>query len=395
MEVPEGRLKMVAFVSAMAVSAVPPGLKKGAVLFPPLKRWAIISRPSGTSATGTSEDMAHSRLILVFGLATGILFLIACELYAETAQDEETPKVKTRVNISLPTLGGKQYWQDVYIYGGWRIQRNVFTKHHRLLGPKDFRQAWGSREQCEYVLEKAKAEEKAVIVSDDVCLLLHGLGRSKDSMKRMKRSLIKAGYEVYDVNYASLSYKMERLSEQLREILTSMQGDFKEINVVTHSMGGIIARDVLSKNEFENMGRLVMLAPPNQGAKMADWLLGKAPLRYFTGPSGKQLRTDAESFARKAGVPKCEFGVIAGQRKGGKGFNPFISEPDDGLVGVEETKMDGMKDFVVVRATHAFIMSKKETIRQTINFIENGEFDHGDSEDELPDNHDRAANSGG
>ncbi len=55
MEVPEGRLKMVAFVGSMTVSAVPLGLKKGDVLFPPLKRWAIISRPSGTSATGISS----------------------------------------------------------------------------------------------------------------------------------------------------------------------------------------------------------------------------------------------------------------------------------------------------------------------------------------------------
>ncbi len=54
MEVPEGRLKMVAFVAVITVAAVPPGLKKGGVPFPPLKRWAIISRPYGTSATVTS-----------------------------------------------------------------------------------------------------------------------------------------------------------------------------------------------------------------------------------------------------------------------------------------------------------------------------------------------------
>ena len=44
----------------------------------------------------------------------------------------------------MPTLGGKVFWGDNFIYAGWRIQENVVTGHHRLLDPDDVRQAWGT-----------------------------------------------------------------------------------------------------------------------------------------------------------------------------------------------------------------------------------------------------------
>lgn len=47
-------------------------------------------------------------------------------------------------NIPFPTLGGKQFWTDRYIYSGWRIQENVITGHSRLLDPGDMRRCWGA-----------------------------------------------------------------------------------------------------------------------------------------------------------------------------------------------------------------------------------------------------------
>ncbi len=59
-------------------------------------------------------------------------------------------------NIAAPTLGGRQFWGDVFYFRGYRIQKNVFTGHFRLLDPRDNRQAWGTREQCQLALEEIR-----------------------------------------------------------------------------------------------------------------------------------------------------------------------------------------------------------------------------------------------
>lgn len=281
---------------------------------------------------------------------------------------------KKRFNIPLPTMGGKQYWSDVELYGGWRIQQSVFTKHYRLLSPKDIRRAWGSLEQCRYVLEEAKIKGKARLRSDKVCVLIHGYWRSKDSMKGLKKGLQNAGYQVYGINYPSTRLEIEKFAVQVRGILEQIRPDFEEINIVTHSMGGIVARSVLSKEDSPEVNRLVMVAPPNQGAVLADLLEHWWPKGYITGPAGEQLMTDVESYSRNAGVPKCEFGIIAGKRGTENGWNPIVPGDDDAVVGVANTKLEGMKDFIVIRGIHTTIMNNEESISQTLNFLKTGKF---------------------
>ena len=65
-----------------------------------------------------------------------------------------TAKTTTKKTEDLPpnwkfgTLGGKQFWTDELIHGGWRIQRNVLSGHFRLLDADNQRRAWGSWEGC-------------------------------------------------------------------------------------------------------------------------------------------------------------------------------------------------------------------------------------------------------
>jgi pimeloyl-ACP methyl ester carboxylesterase len=324
------------------------------------------------------------RSILRLSIIIAALLMAQVSVLAEEAPKttQQTQRKGSRWNIPLKTLGGKQFWADEAIYGGWRIQRNVLTKHHRLLDDRSIRRAWGSREACEGALEDAKAEGKAVLRSKRLCVLLHGFLRSKDSMKGMKKHLEKAGYEAYSVNYPSTQFDIDTFAAQVTILLTQWQGDFSEIYVVTHSLGGIVARRVLSKDDAPKVKRLVMTGPPNQGAIMADLLLGWWPSQYVTGPAGKELVTGVESSAKSAGIPKCEFGVIAGARGKGKGWNPLIPDDDDGVVGVKSTRLDGMADHIVVRAPHTTIMNHKESVKQALFFFEHGRFDHGSSDKE-------------
>lgn len=57
-------------------------------------------------------------------------------------------------NIPFPTLGGKMMWDDIHECSGWRIQRNSFTGHYRILNPDNIRKAWGTEEAMENLLNK-------------------------------------------------------------------------------------------------------------------------------------------------------------------------------------------------------------------------------------------------
>ncbi len=279
---------------------------------------------------------------------------------------QDTP----RFNIPLPTLGGKQLWQDTYLYGGWRIQRHTLTGHCRLLDRGGYRRGWGTEAACEAILVEARTAGKVTLSSTRVCILLHGYLRSKDSFGALTTSLRDA---VYDLNYPSTRAPLEELAADFAALFARVSTDFEEVNIVTHSMGGLIARKVLATAP-PKPGRLVMIAPPNQGAKMADLLLDSWPSEYLAGPAGKQLVTGAAGFAKSAGVPQCEFGVIAGIRGDGGGWNPAIPGDDDGLVGLDDARMEGMRAFGTVKAMHTFIMNHTETIAMVLRFLDAGCF---------------------
>ena len=63
-----------------------------------------------------------------------------------SAQDEarKMPAPRQHPNLSTKTLGGTQFWSDVLVQRDWRIQRNAWTGHHRLLDGQNSRHAWGS-----------------------------------------------------------------------------------------------------------------------------------------------------------------------------------------------------------------------------------------------------------
>ncbi len=313
---------------------------------------------------------------LVVGVCL-VLFLFFGHTFAN-AQAESSKPTGSHLNFNLPTktLGGKQYWGDERLYGGWRIQQNVLTGHYRLLDKQDVRRAWGTYAQCEQALEEAIATGKATLTSDRLCVLVHGYLRSKDSLGPLKALLEEADYEVYAINYPSMAKSIEELSAQVGRVLGYASKDFNQVHVVSHSLGGILARKLMSASEWECQGKLVMLAPPNQGAVMADAILGWWPSERLVGPAGKQLITGVEGFAATAGTPRCSFGVIAGSLRNGEGLNPLIAGDDDGIVGMEQTKLEGMADFITVNAAHTFIMSNPETHRHVLHFLEHGKFVH-------------------
>jgi pimeloyl-ACP methyl ester carboxylesterase len=219
----------------------------------------------------------------------------------------------------------------------------------------------------------------ALAFAGDACeresvFLVHGLGRTARSMRKLERELERGGYEVHNLNLPSRRESIESLADRVSEAVRQSATPGDRISFVTHSLGGLVIRTYLSRQPAVNLGRVVMLAPPNRGSELADLLNAMPILRGIAGPTRRALGT--HSSMPRLGRADFELGVIAGTRS----FNPLswflIPGPDDGVVSVESTKLPDMADFITVRRSHGFIMNAPEVIAQTSWFLETGAFRH-------------------
>ncbi len=210
----------------------------------------------------------------------------------------------------------------------------------------------------------------------DLVVLLHGLFRSASSMKRMGKYLRSLGYEVLNIQYESTKYDIPTLARKCAAFINHRkdQGGFKELHIVTHSMGGIITRSMLDQNLIAVNGKVVMLAPPNKGAVIIDKVKKSPLIPRLVGPAGMSLGTEADSLPNTLTGFDAPLGIIAGD----SALNPFWAmitpKPCDSTVRVEDTKLAWMDDHITLHYIHSFIMSKKDVIRQTAHFLEHASF---------------------
>ncbi|NOQ46058.1 MAG: alpha/beta hydrolase, partial [Desulfobulbaceae bacterium] len=154
------------------------------------------------------------------------------------------------------------------------------------------------------------------------------------------------------------------------------QAGASQIHFVTHSLGGIVVRLAFEKSRPENLGRVIMLSPPNKGSVVADKLKSWGLYKWLYGPAGQSLGTEADSLPNRLGPVDYSVGVITGNRHSffDAWFASFIPGENDGKVSVEGTRVDGMADFLVVPETHPFIMNADRVIEETIYFLRHGTF---------------------
>ncbi|MGD0654767.1 MAG: alpha/beta hydrolase [Thermoguttaceae bacterium] len=317
-------------------------------------------------------------------------------------------------NSAMPTMGGKQFWSDELFFHKWRIQRNVFSGHYRLLDEQDRRYASGTYDECREVLDDIKQKRHLPPMKGKAVIVLHGLFRSRNSMDSLCDYLAdRGGYEVFNVTYPSTRDDIGEHARSLAHIIDNLDG-VEEVNFVAHSMGNIVIRHYLGdlrKQEAEKnqasivpenarvteqhngdspifvdtkigtvpkkrpvFRRFVMLAPPNHEAQLATVFGDNILFKTVSGQSGQQLGRQWKELERKLATPDFEFAVIAGGKGNEKGYNPLLSGDNDGTISVEIAKLTGASDFIVLPVLHSFIMNDAKVQELTLQFLQKGYF---------------------
>jgi len=250
---------------------------------------------------------------------------------------------------------GTQLWADTRWREGWRVQRRWNHEAARLLDPRGRTMSRGSRAECERALE---ASVPASTAPDHLVVLLHGLGRTRRSLGRLDRALTRAGLVTARLDYPSTRATIQEHAAQVAELLDHVPTP-AALSFVGHSLGALVSRQLFAHHGpwRASVTRVVMLAPPNQGASLASRLDGDGILRAVLGPSFAQI---AGGRLTDLPVPDVPVAVFAGDAFGALG---------DGLVKVDETQLSSATEHHTIPAIHTFIMNHPEVIRGTTAFL--------------------------
>ena len=206
-------------------------------------------------------------------------------------------------------------------------------------------------------------------------ILLHGLGRSGVSMRALSSALRKQGHATLAPTYGltmSLPASLDHLEPRIAAFHAAHPGP---LNFVTHSLGGLIARAFLTRRRPDTLGRVVMLAPPNCGSQLADLVTKFGLDRVILGQVGGQLRTNrTPADERILGPVDFDLGIIAGDKPYDPILPRLLPKPNDGKVTVAATKVDGMRDHIVLPVSHTLMVLDAEVIAQTLAYLQNGRF---------------------
>ena len=198
---------------------------------------------------------------------------------------------------------------------------------------------------------------------NECVVLVHGLGVPAAMMRLMQRRFEKAGYRTHNFGYASTRGRIDDHAQRLRAKLHDLARDaaIGRLHVVTHSLGGVVARTALLQHP-PGIGRVVMLAPPNRGSPVATALYRRWPKLARLVSVVEDLSEHEGSWINKLGspAPHVEVGII--------------SATHDWIVPATHNPMPGITDQVTLRSLHGPMVWHRHIFEQSLHFIRHGRF---------------------
>jgi pimeloyl-ACP methyl ester carboxylesterase len=268
-------------------------------------------------------------------------------------------------------------WTDLAIRHDWRVQRHSGDGRCRILDPADATVREGSEEECRLAFAALAAEGTIPPHAGPTVILLHGLGEGRDSMRPLAEHLrATVDAAVVSFGYASVTAKLDDHGAALAEVVAGLPAA-TPVSFVGHSLGNIVVRRWLAladPADRERVHRVVMLGPPNQGSRLARMAAGLWGLADHVEGSARELVFDWPRVAPQLAVPACDFGIVAGGKGDDTGYSSLLAGDDDAVVCVDETRLPGARDFLLVPVHHAAMMRDPAVQRATVSFLETGRF---------------------
>jgi pimeloyl-ACP methyl ester carboxylesterase len=207
----------------------------------------------------------------------------------------------------------------------------------------------------------------------DGVVILHGIFRTRRSMRKLAAYLESQQFKVLNLGYPSTRHDLVQLADwidpAIRNFSEKLDG---KLHFVGYSMGGLLIRAYICKYRPANLGRIVMIGTPNSGSEIADYLKNWWIYKKLYGPAGQQLITDQKAFSHLFGETAYECAVIAGNRTIDPLGSWIIGRPNDGKVAIENTKLAGMKAHKVMPANHTFFPNHRPMWEITAQFLKTG-----------------------
>jgi pimeloyl-ACP methyl ester carboxylesterase len=268
-------------------------------------------------------------------------------------------------------------WSDLVVRHDWRLQRRPSDGRCRILDPSDSTIREGTAEECRAAFARLEAEGTVPLVDGPTVLVLHGLGEGRSSMRPLAEHLRGSlDATVLLFGYASTHADIEAHGRALDAVVTALPASGR-ISFVGHSLGNLVVRRWMAladHDDLERVDRMVMLGPPNKGSELARQVAGVRFLAGLAEGAARDLVVDWHKVAPQLAVPPCEFGIVAGGRGDSRGFSPLLEGDDDAVVRVEETRLDGADDFLLLPVHHAAMLRDPKVQQATESFLKSGRF---------------------
>lgn len=277
------------------------------------------------------------------------------------------------MNFDFFTFGGAVFWEDVFFYQKWRIQRHCFTKTYRLLDSWDIRRASGSFEICQKAFIKYINSYEITKQQGKMIILLHGFMDSKNIFKKLWRKFILIDSTVAALNYPSLFKNSSESAQQLLFFLNHID-HISEISFVTKGMGNLVLQKALNApieqqpfREKMRIGNIVEINPIVTSNIFCDILARCRIFKYLRNTSLGDMTEMRIKYTPNL-PPQLNYLKIFSVSKL---FRCFLSFFKFCNFPIRES-IPKEKHTIFIKGDTYFTLGNEEILNKTVNFIKNG-----------------------
>ncbi len=215
-------------------------------------------------------------------------------------------------------------------------------------------------------------------------ILIHGLHQAPFIMRPLAKRLQAQGFDTHQYGYRSMRDGISTNSQRLNTWLEANHNPDQPLDLVGHSLGGLIIRDFVAHYPQWQIRQCVTLGTPHTGSICSDYIWDLAPIIV-----GKSYIDALDGTV--APLPEnISLGVIAGNKPQGLGQfflqyhnrklqkenSPLLEQysAHDGTVYVEETKLITAADHLIMPVSHTGMLVNKDVAQQTSYFLQHGQF---------------------